>query len=385
MGPGKGSQWVGSSNGLVSGENTPFKVGIVPPFPTILRTEIPTNAMKSALRFSVGIVLAALLLWLATRGVDPGALVEAMKHAKPLPLLGVVVLTAMMYVIRAMRWRLLFPGLRVASILDLYAITNIGFMAGLVIPRAGEVVRPYLAARRYKVSASAGFASIILERLIDLITVLSLLAFYMFVLPRPAAERSDALMTTLRAGAGMVFVAALAGMGFLAALRVEGGPARRLLEWSLGILPGGVSLKIRHLVASFISGLDLFGSSPAHWARLIGESLWLWVTIGLIIHLNSIAFGFAIPFRTAFLIIAFLTVGVAIPTPGMVGGFHASYTMALHMIYGVDQGKAVAAGLVLHALQNLPVLILGIAFLGREGLSFGNMRELTRNVPEDAV
>jgi uncharacterized protein (TIRG00374 family) len=333
--------------------------------------------MKNAFRLTLGILLAVLLLWLATRGVDSDALVSAMTHARPLPLVFVVLLTVLMYVIRAMRWRLLLPALQKAPILDLFGITNIGFMAGLFIPRAGEVLRPYLASRRYGVGVSAGLASIVLERLIDLITVLSLLALYMFILPRPAAERSDALMTTLRAGAGLVFVVALLGMAFLAALRVEGGPARRLLDWSLGLLPVKVAIQVRGLVSSFISGLDVFGSSPAQWARLIAESYALWVLIGGIIHLNSIAFGFEIPFHTSFLIIAFLTVGVAIPTPGMVGGFHASYTLALTAIYGMDQGEAVAAGVALHALQNLPVLILGIAFLGREGLSFGTMRKIT--------
>lgn len=338
--------------------------------------------MKSAFRLGLGIVLAVLLMWLATRGVDSARLLSAMAHAQPLPLALVVGLTVAMYLIRAMRWRLLLPSLKDAPIFDLFGITNIGFMAGLVIPRAGEVLRPYLASRRYGVGVSAGFASIILERLMDLITVLFLLALYMFALPRPAAERSDALMATLRAGAGLVFLAALAGMGFLAALRVEGGPARRFLDWTLHILPSGLGVKVRGLVSSFISGLDVFGSSPAQWARLIAESLLLWVTIGLVIHANSIAFGFDIPFHSAFLIIAFLTVGVAIPTPGMVGGFHASYTLALTAIYGVDQGKAVAAGIVLHALQNLPVLFLGIGFLGREGLSFGSMRQITEGSPD---
>lgn len=333
--------------------------------------------MKNAFRLTLGILLAVLLLWLATRGVNSAELLSAMTHAKPVPLVLVVLLTVLMYVIRAMRWRLLFPALQKAPILDLFGITNIGFMAGLFIPRAGEVLRPYLASRRYGVGVSAGLASILLERLIDLITVLSLLALYMFVLPRPAAERSDALMTTLRAGAGLAFAVAIAGMAFLAALRVEGGPARRLLDWSLGLLPVRIGIQIRGLVSSFISGLDVFGSSPAQWARLIAESFALWVLIGGIIHLNSIAFGFEIPFHTAFLIIAFLTVGVAIPTPGMVGGFHASYTLALTAIYGMDQGQAVAAGAMLHALQNLPVLVLGIAFLGREGLSFGSMRKIT--------
>ena len=76
--------------------------------------------------------------------------------------------------------------------------------------------------------------------------------------------------------------------------------------------------------------------------------------------------------------------GVAIPTPGMVGGFHASYTLAMTAIYGIDQGAAVAAGLVLHALQNLPVLILGLGFLGREGLSLGAVRRITSGGKGDA-
>lgn len=338
--------------------------------------------MKGALRLGIGLAVAALLLALAARGVDGAALLLAMEHANKGYLALVVIFTALMYVVRAMRWRLLLPPLKDAAILDLYGITNIGFMAGLFIPRAGEVLRPYLAARRYKVTVSAGLASIILERLIDLITVLFLLSLYMFVLPRPAAERSDALMTTLRAGAGLVFLVALAGMAFLAALRAEGGLARRLLDWALGLLPKSIGEKVRGLVSSFISGLDVFGSSSAQWARLIAESLLLWIAIGLVIHMNSLAFGFDVPFHSAFLIIAFLTVGVAIPTPGMVGGFHVSYMLALTAIYGIDKGQAVAAGLVLHALQNLPVLILGIAFLGREGLSFSSMRKITSDAPK---
>ena len=177
--------------------------------------------MKSAFRLGLGVVLAVLLLWLATRGVDPGTLFAAVAHARALPLVLVMAFTVVMYAIRAMRWRLLLPALKDAPIFDLFGITNIGFMSGLVIPRAGEVIRPYLASRRYGVPVSAGFASIVLERLMDLITVLFLLSLYMFVLPRPATERDDALMTTLRAGAGLAFVTALAGLALrLAEVRV---------------------------------------------------------------------------------------------------------------------------------------------------------------------
>ena len=66
----------------------------------------------------------------------------------------------------------------------------VGFASGLLIPRAGELLRPWLISRRYPIPTSAGFATIILERLVDLITVLALFALYLFVLPRPAAQRA---------------------------------------------------------------------------------------------------------------------------------------------------------------------------------------------------
>jgi len=61
----------------------------------------------------------------------------------------------------------------------------------------------------------------------------------------------------------------------------------------------------------------------------------------------------------------------------MVGGFHAFYLLALHEVYGVDRATAAAAGITAHAFANLPVLVLGLALLGREGLSLGRVARVT--------
>ena len=79
--------------------------------------------------------------------------------------------------------------------------------------------------------------------------------------------------------------------------------------------------------------------------------------------------------------IGFLTVGVAVPTPGMVGGFHATYKIALlHFAFAsgpaAAASTAAAAALACHALTNLPVLVLGLFFFGREGLSWGGVSRL---------
>ena len=47
----------------------------------------------------------------------------------------------------------------------------------------------------------------------------------------------------------------------------------------------------------------------------------------------------------------------------------------------MDKGTAAAAGITAHALSNLPVLVLGLLFLGREGLTFGKVAEMTERRP----
>jgi uncharacterized membrane protein YbhN (UPF0104 family) len=103
----------------------------------------------------------------------------------------------------------------------------------------------------------------------------------------------------------------------------------------------------------------------------------VWLSIALGIWWNNRAFGLDLPFHTTFLVVAFLTVGVSIPTPGTVGGFHAFYRAALTGAYGADDDVAAAAGIAAHALTSLPVLLLGLAFLGREGLSVSKVANMS--------
>jgi len=74
---------------------------------------------------------------------------------------------------------------------------------------------------------------------------------------------------------------------------------------------------------------------------------------------------------------------VAVPTPGNVGGFHEAYLLALTQAFGVAKDTAAAAGIASHALTNLPVLLLGLAFLGREGLTMGKVAKMTEAPPQD--
>jgi hypothetical protein len=328
-------------------------------------------------RVALSLLLALVLLLVFFRGVDWSAMGRALRAADPVYLGGVVLVTIATYAARAWRWGFLLAPLARVPFHRLFSVTLIGFMTGMLIPRAGEVVRPYLIARSFPVSTSAGFASIVLERLVDLITVLLLFALYLYVLPTPDAQTRGPLLNVLKvagaaAGAGALFI-----LGVLLAWHRHADQAMRIADRLLRPFPARFAAAVSRAVRSFGEGLAVLKASPSHLAAIMGQSFVVWLLLALGIYWNNRAFGLDLPFHTAFLILAFLTVGVSIPTPGTVGGFHAFYRAALTEAYGVDNDVAAAAGIASHALGSLPVLILGLAFLGREGLTVGKVANMS--------
>ena len=324
-------------------------------------------------RLVLGVALAVILLGLFFRGMDWEALGRALREAHLLPLLGVSAVTVVVYTVRAWRWGFLLAPLGRVRFIDLFSATYVGFASGLLVPRAQEIIRPWLISRRYPIPLSAGFATVILERLIDLITVLLLFALYLFVLPTPSMEAGGSLMGVIKIGGAVTGAVAVAILGVLLALHTWSDRVLAVLERLLAHAPRWLAAPLGRILRAFSEGLAVLRAPASHLAAIFAQSVLLWLVIGLAFHLNHRAFSLDLPFQTTILLIAFLVVGVAIPTPGMVGGFHAFYLLALHQVYGVDRATAAAAGITAHAFTNLPILVLGLALMGREGLSLGRV------------
>jgi glycosyltransferase 2 family protein len=328
-------------------------------------------------RLAAGGLLAVLLLYFFLRGVAWGDIAVAMRQANRVDLALVLASTVLVYLARAWRWGYLLAPLAPVPFGRLFSATVVGFMTGLVVPRAGEVVRPFLVARRYPIATSAGFATIILERLVDLITVLGLFFLYLYVLPLPAAQTRGPLIGVLKTTGAIAALGALAVLGVLFAFHSHSDKAMAAFDRILAHLPSRVSGTFSGLLRAFGEGLAVLQAPVRHLAIIMGQSVLVWLAIALSIYLNNRAFGIHLPFHACFLIIGFLTVGVAVPTPGMVGGFHEAFLLALTQSFGVDKGTAAAAGITMHALSNLPVLLGGLLLLPGEGLTLGRVAEMT--------
>jgi glycosyltransferase 2 family protein len=328
-----------------------------------------------------GVVMAALLLGGFLYGVNAHELRHTFERADPLLLACTVALTVVCYVIRAWRWGDLLQPLVVVRLRDLFSATMVGFASSLVVPRSGELLRPWLVSRRCGIPMSAAFATIVIERLIDLISVLALLALYLFVLPKPQMQVDSAWVDSLRVGGAFAALLALLLLALLLALHANAEATIRAIERLFSRMPSWVSSRVGVLLRSFSEGLAVLRAPGSHLAKIGAQSALLWLLTAWSLHLVQLAFAIELPLHTSLLLIAFVVVGESIPTPGLVGGFHAFYLLALAEVFGVDKTTAAAASIAAHALTTLPVLLCGAALLSHESLKLSQVAAVARRDP----
>jgi uncharacterized protein (TIRG00374 family) len=325
------------------------------------------------------VAIAALtlgLLWFFFRHVDLAGVWFAIRHAHVWFIVGAVAATMSTYVFRTWRWQALLTPIGHARFRPAFRATVIGFTANNLLPgRIGEVLRPYLLARQENLGAAAAFATVIIERLLDLVTVLLLFVLFLWTADvAPGSAMSAALHDAKIGGA----LAAAAALGALLILFLCAGHPERLGRWAgrvTAILPNPLARATEKLVHIFAEGLAVM-RRPGPLALACALSVPVWLSISLGIWLVSHAFDLTLPFTGSFLVAMYLVVGVAVPSPSGVGTFHWAYRLAVTTFFGASQGTAVAAALVLHAVSFLPVSLVGLIFIGQEGLTLAGLQRM---------
>lgn len=332
-----------------------------------MRTHLKTLAVAA--------LTLALLAWFFQQA-DPSKVWREIRNAEPWALAALLGATALTYILRALRWQFLLRPIGPTRFSQAFRTTVIGFAANTVLPfRAGEMVRPYLLARREGLSVAATFTTIILERLLDLVTVLSFLGLFV-VFFDPGLDRVNATVYRgVKLGGLLGAIGAAAVLLVLALNAVRPALTHRIVDFCLRPLPRGLRGRLSGLIYGLLDGLAVT-RDPVCLAQAIALSIPLWLSIAAGIWLVTAAFHMTIPFTGSFLIVALLTVGVAVPTPGAVGGFHEFFRIGAAVFYGVDNDRAVGAALVLHAASFFPVTLLGGLFMMQDGLDLARVRRI---------
>ncbi|HVM95479.1 MAG TPA: lysylphosphatidylglycerol synthase transmembrane domain-containing protein [Candidatus Acidoferrales bacterium] len=325
--------------------------------------------MSRGLRIGVSVAVSAACLYFAARGVEWNQALSAMASAHYFFVVPMLLLTFLTLYIRAQRWRVLLRPLGNPHMSSLIAATNIGFMANMVLPlRMGEVIRPVLLSRKENKPLGGILATIVLERVFDLLTVLLL-----FGASAAAVGFSPSIQQW---GYRLCYVAVLLTGGVLF-VRWQESLALRLLQTMLRPLPSGVAEPVEHFFRGFVQALEIL-DSPLTFLTLVGWSLYLWAAITSVFTFGMMAFELPAPLIVGSVVITTITaIVISAPSaPGFIGAFQFGCTLALG-IFGVAESRAFAFSIVVHITQFVGTIAAGVYSLTREGLSLRQLEEVS--------
>jgi uncharacterized protein (TIRG00374 family) len=300
------------------------------------------------------------------------------KRISPRHILAAIGLIYFSYFLRALRWKIFLRPVRSeASTIGLIPATLIGFTGLALLGRPGELIRPYLIARRTSLTFSSQMAAWAVERIFDIggFTVLMVFAIFfpteLRLLPNPA------IYPRLRVG-GFLLIALVAGLAVTAFLVARYGESlARWIEIRFSHLAANLGHRIAQRVREFHGGLDTI-HSPRSFLELSAVSVVMWWVIAIAYREVAHSFGASLEHMTiskVLLLMGSSMLGSLIQLPGVGGGSQLATISALQHIFNATHELAASCGILLWLVTFVSVVPAGLLLAHRERLSLRKLSE----------
>ena len=330
--------------------------------------EKPAGAGRWALRLGIGLFVTGAVIYFAAHEFN---LHEAWATLARANLCYLALALAVMLAnigLKAWRWRWLYgtePGCPSGA--RLLNALMIGQLGNALLPaRLGDVARIWAAGAGQAAGMGSALMTVLVEKAIDSFMLLATLAALLpFIVLAPWLKRSQLVLSVGLVGllAMLALLAANAPLrGRLLALlqRLPLGPARPYLERTLQMVARLQGLRERKVQT-----------------RLWASSLAIWLTAGLINQLGFLALHLSLPLAAGYLLaVTELTGNRVAYTPAGIGVYHYVCVLTL-ALYGVSFEAALGAGILLHLVVYMPIVLGGLAAVWLESLDVRRLLALS--------
>lgn len=331
----------------------------------------------SSIKLLLTLLLSVALLIYAFHGIDLSTFWTSLTAVDAGVVAILLVLPLLSIVLRGWRWQILLGSLKPLSFQTAFSYSSIGFMANNILPaHAGELVKALLLARRHDMPVLAVLATVVVERVLDALTLTLLLGGLLTLMPLPAMLRSAGV------GIGTFGVVIIA---LVILLSRDNSPVRDGLRRLIRRLPQRARAAVLPRFDTFLLGLGaLRGGRRVAGMALLSVLVW-----GVLIwnaYAAMAGFPFAGPlpdhlWLASAVVILTVSFAVALPAaPGFVGVTQAAFWVALQL-FDVRQSDAIGASVLYNLTQYVAVTGLGIAFLFREGLGMRHLVAASHTEP----
>lgn len=317
-----------------------------------------TNKIKIIL----GFIITVVLLILSLRGIEWCEFFSAIKKISWVSIIGLIFINLIGVFLRARRWQLLLSCLKPIKFRDSFNFTNIGFFVNNILPaRAGEIVRPFLLAQKLKISKVATFATIVNERIFDMVIVILFFIYCLHIIDMPSwLQKSGVIVSIMTLVLLLIFIT----------ISNKGKPCKKFNSLVLNKSP----VFIKEKLTNFVSGINVFVKTKIV-VGVIVHSLIIWIIYSLSFYLIIVCFPYSIDhINAAFVATIFVTFAIMLPsTPGYFGSYQYATILALGL-YGITKTDALAISLI----SQLTIYFINIGFgllsLFWEGINFSSIR-----------
>jgi len=323
------------------------------------------------------VAFSSVFLYFAIRDIKWDEFWIAIKTANYWWLIPGIAIYFMAVWVRAWRWHYLLRPLKFISTKRMFPVITMGLAGNNILPaRAGEVLRAVILKRRENVPVSASLATIIIELIFNAVVMM---AFIFVNLPELAKLTSDSGLIgdiqTVAIWGTLVFFGAL--IVFLLAAMWPRVTEKIGLWFIQRLIPRRFQTQVVGLMNKFLDGLASL-HSPANVLMVFFTSVVFWLLetgkYWFIMH----AFEFRVGFFALMLLNGLANLATTLPgAPGYIGTWEA-VTVAVLVAYNVSKAEALGYAVVLHVALWLPITLVGLYYLIKDGIKLGTSVEKLR-------
>ena len=327
--------------------------------------------MNKYLKVLASLAVAGLFLWLSFKNVEFSEIADAAKGMSWGWVLPFTIVTMGSHFIRALRWRMLFEDKEnLPHRSTLYTGVMFGYLTNIAFPRLGEVTRPVYVARQIGESNSKIIGTVVLERLVDVLSMLIIMILVGIFLISDLEVLSNLF--------GIDLTDQQVYMNFLKLGLIYGGGALGVLLALFFVvrkLSSGQNKlnlffdKIRVTAKSFGQGIMSIRQLE-NWPLFIFYTAMIWVTYITMTYIPFYMFDMTDVYNLSYTDAVVLTmvsaVGISIPTPGGIGSYHLLVTFVLGVLYAVPEATGLAFATISHAATLIMYIIFAPILLALE-------------------
>jgi len=327
---------------------------------------VQRDTLKRFLQITAIVALTIFFLFLFLRNANFSDVWRILKSTNVFWLVVGLLTNFAALLFRTVRWRTILDHDHPPPFYPTFFANAIGYMVSTILPiRAADVARPALLARRTDVRFSGALGTVLTERVLDLFSILSL--FVYFALRHWNDFSSNRAFFIVKAGAIASSVLLVVLIAFIIGLYVSQGFIRRAHEGLGRLIPKRFRESWMHFFDSFVETLELAKHRTAV-LKVLFYTAGVWLCLTAQFYFSLLALRRPLPFDSSFFVTGVTTVGLAIPTPGGVGGFHKACQLVLTNFYGMDVDSSVAVAVLFHIVGTLPVIVTGLLLFAHEGM-----------------